>query len=178
MISLLHVRKHFKQTVAVEDLTLEIGEGEIFGLIGPDGAGKTTTMRVCSTAMLPSGGSVSIDGHDVVREAEAARQAIGYMPQRFALYRDLTVLENIQFFADMFGAPKADRSARVDRLLGFARLSEFRTRRAANLSGGMQKKLALAATLMHQPRVLLLDEPTTGVDPVSRREFWDLLTQL
>ena len=178
MISISHLRKQFAKAVAVDDISLNIAEGEIFGLIGPDGAGKTTTMRVGATAMLPSAGTVRVDGYDVVREAESVRRSIGYMPQRFALYRDLTVVENMEFFADMFGVQKADRRAQVDRLLGFARLTEFRTRRAANLSGGMQKKLALAATLMHRPRVLLLDEPTTGVDPVSRREFWDLLTQL
>ncbi len=178
MISLEHLNKQFKETVAVKDLSLDIAEGEIFGLIGPDGAGKTTTLRVISTAMLPTSGQVRVNDLDVVRQAEAVKQLIGYMPQRFALYRDLTVNENLNFFADMFGAPLAERRAQVDRLLGFARLVQFKTRRAANLSGGMQKKLALAATLMHHPRVLLLDEPTTGVDPVSRREFWDLLTQV
>ena len=128
--------------------------------------------------MLPTSGRVLVNNLDVVPQAEAAKKLIGYMPQRFALYRDLTVIENLNFFAGMFGAARAQRQAQVDRLLGFARLTEFKARRAANLSGGMQKKLALAATLMHRPRVLLLDEPTTGVDPVSRREFWDLITQV
>jgi ABC-2 type transport system ATP-binding protein len=178
MISLEHLTKQFGKTIAVKDLSLDIGEGEIFGLIGPDGAGKTTTLRVVSTAMLPTSGRVTVNQLDVVRQAEAVKQSIGYMPQRFAQYRDLTVIENLNFFADMFGAPLAERHAQVERLLGFARLTEFKTRRAGNLSGGMQKKLALAATLMHHPRVLLLDEPTTGVDPVSRREFWDLITQV
>jgi ABC-2 type transport system ATP-binding protein len=178
MILLEHLTKKFAETIAVRDLTLDIREGEVFGLIGPDGAGKTTTLRVISTAMSPSSGRVLVDNHDVTRESEAVKELIGYMPQRFALYPDLTVIENLNFFADVFGSPRAQRSELIDRLLNFARLSEFQSRRAANLSGGMQKKLALASTLMHRPRVLLLDEPTTGVDPVSRREFWDLVTQV
>ncbi len=178
MILLEHLTKQFAETVAVKDLSLDIREGEVFGLIGPDGAGKTTTLRVISTAMSPSSGRVLVDHHDVTREPEAVKELIGYMPQRFALYPDLTVIENLNFFADVFGSPRAQRADLIDRLLNFARLTEFQSRRAANLSGGMQKKLALAATLMHRPRVLLLDEPTTGVDPVSRREFWDLITQI
>ncbi len=178
MIKIRNLTKKFGATVAVHDLSFDIGEGEIFGLIGPDGAGKTTTLRVLSTAMVPTSGRVLVNNLDVVPQAEAVKKLIGYMPQRFALYPDLTVIENLNFFADMFGSPAAERQAQVDRLLGFARLAEFQNRRAQSLSGGMQKKLALAATLMHQPRVLLLDEPTTGVDPVSRREFWDLLTQV
>ncbi len=178
MITLNHLTKTFGAVHAVEDVSLEIADGEIFGLIGPDGAGKTTTLRVVSTAMLPTSGRVSVNGLDVVLNAEAIKTTIGYMPQRFALYPDLTVIENLNFFADLFGAPRAERQAQEDRLLGFARLTEFKNRRAANLSGGMQKKLALAAALMHRPHVLLLDEPTTGVDPVSRREFWDLITQV
>lgn len=175
MIALDHLTKKFGETVAVNDVSLEVGAGEIFGLIGPDGAGKTTILRVLATALQPTLGRVTVDGRDVVREPEAVKKLIGYMPQRFALYPDLTVLENLNFFADLFGTPSAERQVHLARLLGFARLTEFTTRRAQNLSGGMQKKLALAATLMHRPRVLLLDEPTTGVDPVSRREFWDLL---
>ncbi len=178
MIFLEHLHKQFGETSAVKDLSLDIREGEVFGLIGPDGAGKTTTLRVISTAMNPSSGRVLVDNHDVAREPEAVKELIGYMPQRFALYPDLTVIENLNFFADVFGSPRAQRAELIDRLLNFARLTEFQSRRAANLSGGMQKKLALAATLMHRPRVLLLDEPTTGVDPVSRREFWDLITQI
>ncbi len=178
MISIDSLTKAFNQTIAVKDLSLDIAAGEIFGLIGPDGAGKTTTLRVVSTAMLPTSGRVAVDNRDVVREPEAVKALIGYMPQRFALYPDLTVAENLNFFADVFGSPRSERQVLIDRLLGFARLTEFQSRRAQNLSGGMQKKLALAATLMHRPRVLLLDEPTTGVDPVSRREFWDLLTEV
>lgn len=178
MIALEHVTKKFAANVAVNNLSFEIGDGEVFGLIGPDGAGKTTTLRVLSTAMLPTSGTVKVNNLDVVARAEEVKQVIGYMPQRFALYPDLTVTENLNFFADLFGADVSNRKTQVERLLNFARLTEFETRRAAKLSGGMQKKLALAATLMHHPRVLLLDEPTTGVDPVSRREFWDLLTQV
>lgn len=177
MISLTHLTKQFGATIAVNDLSLDIRAGEIFGLIGPDGAGKTTTLRILATALAPSAGRVTIDGLETTREPEAVKKIIGYMPQRFALYPDLTVRENLNFFADIFGAPRAQRAEQLARLLGFARLTEFQTRLARNLSGGMQKKLALAATLMHTPRVLLLDEPTTGVDPISRREFWDLLTQ-
>lgn len=178
MITIDHVSKRFGETTALADVSFEVGAGEIFGLIGPDGAGKTTFLRIVSTAMLPSTGKVTVEGLDVVRQAEAVKKLIGYMPQRFAMYPDLTVLENLNFFADMFGAPRAERAAMIERLLGFARLTSFTARRAQNLSGGMQKKLALAATAMHRPRIFLLDEPTTGVDPVSRREFWDLLTQV
>ncbi len=178
MISLKHFVKRFGGTLAVSDLSLDVDQGQVFGLIGPDGAGKTTTLRVISTAMTPSSGMVTVAGIDVTRDPEAVKKVIGYMPQRFALYPDLTVIENLNFFADVFGSPREQRGALIDRLLGFARLTEFKSRRAQNLSGGMQKKLALAATLMHRPRVLLLDEPTTGVDPVSRREFWDLLTEI
>ncbi len=178
MIAVEHLFKTFGQTHALQDLTLQVQDGEIFGLIGPDGAGKTTALRIIATAMMPTSGRVMVAGRDVVREAEVVKKLVGYMPQRFALYGDLTVLENLNFFADMYGSPPAERNERVERLLGFARLTQFKQRRAQNLSGGMQKKLALAATLMHRPPLLLLDEPTTGVDPVSRREFWDLLTQL
>lgn len=178
MISISNLTKAFDTTIAIKNLSLDIRAGETFGLIGPDGAGKTTTMRVISTAMNPTSGRVVVGEVSTVLSPEAVKQMIGYMPQRFALYPDLTVLENLNFFADVFGSPREQRAELIDRLLGFARLTEFQTRLARNLSGGMQKKLALAATLMHRPRVLLLDEPTTGVDPVSRREFWDLLTEV
>jgi ABC-2 type transport system ATP-binding protein len=178
MISLQHLTKQFGETTAVNNLSFDVNAGQVFGLIGPDAAGKTTTLRVISTAMLPTSGRVTVGNLDVTRDAEAVKRLIGYMPQRFALYPDLTVIENLNFFADMYGSPHSDRQERVARLLGFARLTEFKSRRAQNLSGGMQKKLALAATLMHRPKVLLLDEPTTGVDPVSRREFWELLTEV
>ncbi len=178
MISLRNLTKQFDTLTAVNNLTLDVNAGEVFGLIGPDGAGKTTTLRVISTAMNPTRGRVSVGGVDTQRDPEAIKRMIGYMPQRFALYPDLTVIENLNFFADVFGAPRAQRTELIARLLDFARLTEFQTRLARNLSGGMQKKLALAAALMHRPRLLLLDEPTTGVDPISRREFWDLLTEI
>jgi ABC-2 type transport system ATP-binding protein len=167
MISIQHLTKQFNTTIAINNLSLDVRQGEVFGLIGPDGAGKTTTMRVISTAMNPTSGHVSVGDVDTVRDPEAVKKMIGYMPQRFALYPDLTVIENLNFFADVFGSPRAQRPELIARLLGFARLAEFQTRLARNLSGGMQKKLALAAALMHRPRVLLLDEPTTGVDPIS-----------
>ncbi len=178
MISIQHLTKKFGGTIAVDNLSLDIDPGQVFGLIGPDGAGKTTTLRVVATAMRPTAGRVTVGGVDVVQDPEQVKKLIGYMPQRFALYPDMTVIENLNFFADVFGSPRAQRAELIDRLLGFARLTEFQNRQARNLSGGMQKKLALAATLMHRPQVLLLDEPTTGVDPVSRREFWDLVTEV
>ncbi len=170
--------KRFKKVTAVDELNLSIQRGEIFGLLGPDGAGKTTTIRMLCAFMDPREGSASVAGFDTVKEPEEIKKRIGYMAQQFSLYGDLTVLENLVFFADIFGVKRQEREKRVARLLEFARLTEFRKRRAVHLSGGMQKKLALACTLIHQPEVLFLDEPTTGVDPVSRREFWDILTEL
>jgi ABC-2 type transport system ATP-binding protein len=170
--------KHFHDVVAVDNLNLSVYKGEIFGLLGPDGAGKTTTIRMLSTIMEPSGGSARVTGLNTVKEREAIKKRIGYMAQQFALYGDLTVLENLILFADIFAVGRQEREARIARLLAFARLTEFTERRAAHLSGGMQKKLALACALIHAPEVIFLDEPTTGVDPVSRREFWDILTEL
>jgi len=160
---------------ALDGVDLQIGSGQLFGLIGPDGAGKTTLIRILATVMLPSAGAAQVGGCDVVKQSEAARPKVGYMPQIFSLYPDLTVLENINFFADLNGVANAHRQQRIEELLHFARLTEFTARRAENLSGGMRKKLALACALIHQPEILLLDEPTTGVDPVSRRELWKLL---
>jgi len=173
-----NLTKRFKHVTAVERLNLRIRAGEIFGLLGPDGAGKTTTIRMLCAIMDPSEGSARVAGFDTVREPEEIKKRIGYMPQQFSLYGDLTVMENLVFFADIFGVERREREKRIARLLEFARLAEFKKRRAAHLSGGMQKKLALACTLIHQPEVIFLDEPTTGVDPVSRREFWDILTEL
>jgi ABC-2 type transport system ATP-binding protein len=170
--------RSFKNVVAVDKLNLEIERGEIFGLVGPDGAGKTTTIRLLCAIMNPTDGSARVAGFDVVREAEEIKKRIGYMAQRFNLYADLSVLENLNFFADIFGVSGRERTERIAQLLAFARLTEFKDRRAAQLSGGMQKKLALACTLIHEPEILFLDEPTTGVDPVSRREFWDILSDL
>lgn len=168
----------FAHVTAVEAVTFHVDAGEIFGLIGPDGAGKTTLIRMLATVIPPTSGRARVLGHDITREAETIRGQIGYMPQRFSLYGDLSVWENLNFFADVHGVRGAERRERLERLLHFARLERFRHRRARHLSGGMQKKLALACALVHRPRLLLLDEPTTGVDPVSRREFWDLLADL
>lgn len=170
--------KTFKKVTAVDGLTLNVRKGEIFGLLGPDGAGKTTTIRMLCAIMDPTSGGARVAGFDTVKEPEAIKQRIGYMPQQFSLYGDLTVDENLTFFADIFGVDRETRRERKLALLEFARLTQFRDRRAAHLSGGMQKKLALACTLIHKPDLILLDEPTTGVDPVSRREFWDILAEL
>ena len=173
-----NLTKQFKKTTAVDGLDLGVRRGEIFGLLGPDGAGKTTTIRILCAIMDPSEGSARVAGFDTLKEPEEIKKRIGYMAQQFSLYGDLTVMENLVFFADVFQVSRADRQIRIPKLLGFARLTEFQSRRAAHLSGGMQKKLALACTLIHSPEVIFLDEPTTGVDPVSRREFWDILTEL
>ncbi len=170
--------KQFKNITAVDGLNLSVHQGEIFGLLGPDGAGKTTTIRMLCAIMDPTDGRASVAGFDTVKQPEAIKQRIGYMPQQFSLYGDLTVDENLTFFADVFQVERKVRQERKRELLEFARLSRFRDRRAAHLSGGMQKKLALACTLIHQPEIIFLDEPTTGVDPVSRREFWEILTEL
>lgn len=173
-----HLSRDFGKTHAVNGLDVSIERGEIFGLVGPDGAGKTTTLRLLAGLLNISEGAASVNGLDLQRRAEAIKPKIGYMAQQFSLYGDLSVWENLDFFADLYDVTGPVRRERTDRLLEFARLTEFRDRRAANLSGGMQKKLALACTLIHEPDILLLDEPTTGVDPVSRREFWDILTEL
>jgi ABC-2 type transport system ATP-binding protein len=173
-----NLTRRFKRVTAVDGLDLAVRQGEIFGLVGPDGAGKTTTIRMLCAIMDPTAGSARVAGFDTVTESEQIKRRIGYMAQRFNLYGDLSVVENLDFFADVFQVRGKVRRERKERLLHFARLVEFRKRRAAHLSGGMQKKLALACTLIHQPEIIFLDEPTTGVDPVSRREFWDILTEL
>jgi ABC-2 type transport system ATP-binding protein len=168
----------FGAVAAVRDLDLEVAPGEIFALVGPDGGGKTTVMRLLTAILPPTSGDAWVGGHHVTRDGEAVRRVIGYMSQRFGLYADLTVLENIHFYADIYGVPRRERDAAVDRLLGFSQLLPFKARLAGQLSGGMKQKLGLACALVHTPRVLLLDEPTNGVDPVSRREFWRILAQL
>jgi len=170
--------RRFGKTVAVDSLSLRVDEGETLGLVGPDGAGKTTVLRLLAGVLAPTAGRVSVAGFDTRRQAERIRPWVGYMPQRFSLYGDLTVAENLDFFASIFGVSRGSRVRLFDQLLELTGLREFRDRRAAHLSGGMQKKLGLACTLVHQPKILLLDEPTTGVDPVSRREFWDMLSGL
>jgi ABC-2 type transport system ATP-binding protein len=173
-----NLTRQFRDLVAVDNLNLEIKRGEIFGLVGPDGAGKTTTIRMLAAIMDPTQGRATVAGYDTVKEAEAIKHHIGYMAQQFNLYGDLSVQENLDFFADVFAVRGRERKERIDQLLRFARLTEFTRRRAAHLSGGMKKKLALACSLIHRPEILYLDEPTTGVDPVSRREFWDILSEL
>ena len=173
-----HLTKRFGELAAVDDLTLSVAEGEIFGLLGPDGAGKTTTMRLLTSIMAPSSGEARVAGFHVVREAERIKENIGYMSQRFGLYSDLTVMENLHFYADIYNEPRKGRREKIDRLLAFSNLSPFKKRLAGNLSGGMKQKLGLACALIHTPKVLFLDEPTNGVDPVSRRDFWRILHQL
>jgi ABC-2 type transport system ATP-binding protein len=170
--------RRFGALTAVDHLDLSVARGEIFGLVGPDGAGKTTTLRMLCGLMDPSEGSARVAGHDVVRETQAVKDQIGYMAQRFGLYGDLTVEENMAFYADLFGITGADRQELSARLLRMTRMDPFRGRQARQLSGGMKQKLALMCTLLHRPQVLLLDEPTNGVDPVSRRDFWAILYQL
>ncbi|MBI5532350.1 MAG: ABC transporter ATP-binding protein [Deltaproteobacteria bacterium] len=167
--------RSFGTLQALRGLSLEIFPGEIYGLVGPDGAGKTTAIRILAGLMAPTRGEARIAGKDPLRDRAAVREMLGYMPQQYSLYGDLTIDENLSFFADMFCLSRKDYAPRRDRLLEITRLSRFRNRRADALSGGMYKKLALACSLLHRPRLLLLDEPTNGVDPVSRREFWDLL---
>lgn len=170
--------KSFGDLIAVDDLALSVREGEIFGLVGPDGAGKTTTMRLLTGIMEPTAGDAWVAGRHVVREAEAIKDDIAYMSQRFGLYPDLTVIENIDFYADLYGMPRRGRGERIEELLAFSNLTPFKKRQAGKLSGGMKQKLGLACALIHTPKVLFLDEPTNGVDPVSRRDFWRILYQL
>lgn len=168
----------FGPVKAVDGLTLTVAEGEIFALVGPDGAGKTTTMRLLTAILDPTSGDAWVAGHHTRREARAVSKAIGYMSQRFGLYPDLTVMENINFYADIYGVLRRGRQEKVEELLAFSSLASFKKRLAGNLSGGMKQKLGLACALVHTPRVLFLDEPTNGVDPTSRRDFWRILYQL
>jgi len=169
-----HLEKRFGAVHALRDLSFVVEDGEIFGIIGPDGAGKTTLLRLLAGVLRPDAGTIRVLGRDLLREPERIRRSLGYMPQSFSLYGDLTVRENLSFFATMYGSRDPEW---IRRMLGFARLEPFLDRRAAQLSGGMQKKLALIGAMVHRPRLLLLDEPTTGVDPLSRRELWDLLSE-
>lgn len=173
-----NLTRRFDALTAVDHLDLDIAEGEIFSLVGPDGAGKTTTLRLLCGLMNPTEGSAIVAGHDVFKETEAVKDQIGYMAQRFGLYGDLTVDENMLFYSDLFGVVGQERTELTARLLKMTRMEPFRKRPAAKLSGGMKQKLALMCTLLHKPRILFLDEPTNGVDPVSRRDFWAILYQL
>ena len=174
-IALDHVAKAYGRVQAIADLSLSIGSGEMFGLIGPDGAGKTTTIRLICGLLAADKGTVRVLGLDPRREHRKLTDAVGYLSQSFSLYADLSIDENVAFFAEIHGM--SDYATRRDRLLEMTQLTPFRSRLAGQLSGGMKQKLALACTLVHEPRVILLDEPTTGVDPVSRREFWKLLSE-
>lgn len=172
------IHKSYGAQVALKGVTLSIPQGERFGLIGPDGAGKSSLMRLLCGLIRADKGIFHISGFNGVTELRRIKSIIGYMPQRFSLYPDLTVAENLRFFADLFTVPRVEREERLERLYRFSRLKPFASRRAAALSGGMKQKLALSCALIHTPEVLILDEPTTGVDPVSRREFWDILSEL
>src|ERR1017187_10287874 len=170
--------KSFPGVRAVDALSFDVRAGEIFGLVGPDGAGKTTTLRMLAGIMPPDAGKATVAGFDVARNPEGAKHSLSYMPQRFGLYEDLNVEDNIRFYADLFSVSKTERNTRSTQLLEAAGMSEFRTRLAGKLSGGMKQKLGLVCALIHRPKVILLDEPTTGVDPVSRRDFWRILYEL
>jgi ABC-2 type transport system ATP-binding protein len=178
MIRAADLTRRFGPLTAVDRLNLEIAAGEVFGLVGPDGAGKTTTLRLFCGLLDPTEGEAWVAGHNVVRETQAVKDRIGYMAQRFGLYIDLTVEENMRFYADLFGIADGERDALMARLLRMTRMEPFRKRPAGKLSGGMKQKLALMCTLLHHPTVLFLDEPTNGVDPVSRRDFWVILKEL
>jgi ABC-2 type transport system ATP-binding protein len=173
-----NLTKSFGSVTAVNHLNLEVKTGEIFGLVGPDASGKTTTIRMLCGILLPDKGEATVAGCDIRKESEALKNKVGYLPQRFGLYGDLTVLENIHFYADLYQVPRKGRRERIERLLRFANLEPFGKRKARDLSGGMKQKLGLICALIHTPEILFLDEPTTGVDPLSRRDFWVILYDL
>jgi len=176
MIKTTHISKCYGDVKALDEVTFDVVKGEIFGLIGPDGAGKTSLFRILTTLMLPDEGQAEVGGYDVVRDYRKIRRSIGYMPGHFSLYQDLTVEENLNFFASLFHTTVAENYALVKDI--YVQLEPFKKRKAGKLSGGMKQKLALCCALIHKPDVLFLDEPTTGVDPVSRKEFWQMLRNL
>lgn len=175
-ISLSHISKSYKKVKAVQDISFDVKPGELFGLIGPDGAGKTTIFRILTTLLISDEGTATVAGFDVVKDYKAIRNSVGYMPGRFSLYQDLTVEENLTFFATIFGTTIAENYDLIEDI--YVQIEPFKNRRAGKLSGGMKQKLALCCALIHKPKVLFLDEPTTGVDPVSRKEFWEMLKRL
>ena len=177
-ISIDNLTKKFDDLVAVDNVSLQISNGESFALLGPDGTGKTTTMRLMCGALLPNSGSIHIKDIDIIKHAEKSRDQIGYMPQRFSLYENLSVIQNIHFFSELYSVEKTIRQKRIGEYLEFSRLTPYVNRLARQLSGGMRQKLALICSIIHNPPILLLDEPTTGVDPVSRRDFWKILHRL
>jgi ABC-2 type transport system ATP-binding protein len=178
MVEVKNVTMHFDNVEAVKDISLNIASGDVLGLVGSDGAGKSTLLRLIATMIKPARGEIYINGLNVVSEKHKIKNMIGYMPQRFGLYQDLTVEENMQFFMDIFDVPRKERKTRRDKYLGFSNLLPFTDRLAGNLSGGMKQKLGLACVLVHEPQLLILDEPTNGVDPVSRHEFWEILDNM
>jgi ABC-2 type transport system ATP-binding protein len=177
-IEIAGLTRRFGDLVAVDRLTLTVGQGELFGLVGPDGAGKTTTLRMLAGVLRPSEGDAVLFGTSVAREPERVKHDLAYMSQRFGLYTDLTVSENLGFYADLYRVPRAERAGRLERLYRFSNLEPFRDRLAGQLSGGMKQKLGLSCALIHEPRILLLDEPTFGVDPVSRRDLWIIVHEM
>ncbi len=178
MVRTRDLTRRFGALTALDRLNIEIAAGEVFGVVGPDGAGKTTTLRLLCGLLDPTGGEAWVAGRNVAKEPDAVKDTLGYMAQRFGLYADLTVDENMAFYADLFGIARGEREDLMRRLLRMTRMEPFRSRQAGRLSGGMKQKLALMCTLLHHPRVLFLDEPTNGVDPVSRRDFWVILHEL
>ncbi len=175
-ISVQHLSKSYKNLKAVDNISFEVADGELFGLIGPDGAGKTTLFRILTTLLIADKGTASVAGYDVVSQYKSIRNAVGYMPGKFSLYQDLTVEENLTFFATIFGTTIQENYELIEDI--YVQIAPFKHRRAGKLSGGMKQKLALCCALIHKPKVLFLDEPTTGVDPVSRKEFWEILKRL
>jgi ABC-2 type transport system ATP-binding protein len=178
IVSVNNVSMRFKQVEALKNISFQVAAGGIFGLVGSDGAGKSTLLRLVATMIKPSQGEIYVDGFNADTERRKVKNVIGYMPQRFGLYQDLTVEENMEFFMDIFNIPRSERKIRKEKYLGFSNLLPFVDRFAGNLSGGMKQKLGLACVLAHEPKVLILDEPTNGVDPVSRREFWEILENM
>ena len=178
LVELERLTRRFGDLVAVDALTFSVARGELFGLVGPDGAGKTTTLRMLAGVLRPSDGDARLAGTSVRRDPERVKHAIAYMSQRFGLYTDLTVAENLEFYADLYRVPRADRAGRLERLYHFSALEAFKDRLAGQLSGGMKQKLALSCCLVHEPEILLLDEPTFGVDPISRRDLWLIVHEM
>jgi ABC-2 type transport system ATP-binding protein len=177
-VSVDGLTRTFGDLKALDALSFDVAAGELFGIVGPDGSGKTTMLRILAGVLRPTVGDATVQGTSVARDPERVKHRIAYMSQRFGLYGDLSVAENIQFYADLYGVPRDARHARLERLYGFSKLGPFKDRLAANLSGGMKQKLSLCCALIHEPEVMLLDEPTFGVDPISRRELWIIIHEM